>query len=116
MLGPLLGLLGYEIQHHVGASARGQFGHHGDLVSIGNHRVVGAKLLGQLERVGVLVYYDDPGSNESGQALNAYMTEPARTDNDAGRARIQKRDRLAHRVVGGDASVRKRRNVLWPGA
>ena len=101
-----------EVEHHVGAAAAGQVLHRVDLPAVGEHGVVGAQLLGELERVGVAVHHDDPGGGERGQALDADVAEPARADHDAGGARVEQRDGLADRVVGGDAGVGERGHVL----
>src|SRR5215469_14734820 len=71
-----------------------------------------AELLGELERLGVLVHDDDPGRGERGQALDADVAEPARAHEHAGGAGGQQRDGLAHRVVGGDPGVGQRSDVL----
>ena len=52
------------------------------------HRVVGAELLGQLERVGVAVDDDDLGRGQRGQALDADVAEAAGADHDARGARV----------------------------
>ena len=46
------------------------------------------------------------------QALDADVAETARAEHDARRTGRQQRDRLADRVVGGDAGVGERRDVL----
>src|SRR5580658_8475856 len=108
-------LLGNEVEHDVGASPAGQVLYGGHLPAVGDHGVVGAQLLGQLESVRVLVHHDDPGGGQRGKALDADVTEAARADDHAGGARVEQRDRLAHRVVRGDPRVGQRRDVLGLG-
>src|SRR5215469_7924198 len=104
--------LGDEVKHHVGAGAAGQVLDRVDLTAVGDHGVVRAQLLGELERVGVAVHHDDLGGGERGQALDADVAEPARADHDAAGARVEQRDGLADRMVGGDAGVGERGHVL----
>jgi hypothetical protein len=40
------------------------------------------------------------------------MPEPAGADHDAGRPGIQQRDRLLHRVIGGNPGIGERRDIL----
>src|SRR5262249_37866253 len=104
--------LGDEVEHHVGAGAAGQVLDRLDLAAVGDHGVVPAQLLGELERVGVAVYHDDLGGGERGQALDADVAEAARADHHAGGARVEQRDGLADRVVGGDAGIGQGGHVL----
>src|SRR3954453_4875732 len=105
-------LLGHEVEHDVGAPAVGQLLHLGDVRAVGHHGVVGAELLGQLERGRVAVDHDDVRRGEGGQALDPDVAQPAGAYERAGGAGVEQRDRLADRVVGGDAGVRQRRDVL----
>ena len=86
-----------------------------DLPAVGDHGVVRAELLGELERVRVAVHHDDPGRGQRGQALDADVAEAARADHHAGGARVEQRDGLADRVVGGDAGVGEGGDVLGLG-
>src|SRR5262249_60965717 len=78
--------LGDEVEHHVGAAAVGQLPDRVDLAAVGEHGVVRAQLLGELERIGVAVHNDDPGGGERRQPLDADVAEAARADHYAARA------------------------------
>src|ERR1022692_4552861 len=104
-------LLRDEVEHDLGAGPAGQFRHGGDLAAVGDHGVVRAELLGELERVRVAVNHDDLGGGERGEALDADVAEAAGPDDHGGGARVQQRDGLADRVVGGDARVGERGDV-----
>src|SRR3984957_17363221 len=67
----LRALLGHEVQHDVRAVAVGQVLDRVDVLAVGDDRVGGAELLGQLERLGVAVDHDDGGRRQGGQALDA---------------------------------------------
>ena len=71
-------LLGDEVEHHVRAAPAGQVLHRLDVPAVGDDGVVGAELLGELERVGVAVDDDDRGRGQRGQALDADVAEAAR--------------------------------------
>src|ERR1022692_1171319 len=90
-----------DVEHDLGAGPAGQFLHGGDLAAVGDHGVVRAELLGELERVRVAVNHDDLGGGERGEALDADVAEAAGPDDHGGGARVQQRDGLADRVVGG---------------
>src|SRR5690349_4126706 len=109
----LLGaLLGDEVEHDVGALALGEVLDRGDLVTVADHGVIRAQLLGELEGVRVAVDHDDLRRGQRGQALDADMPEAAGPDDDRGRARREQRYGLAHGVVRGDAGVGERGDVL----
>ena len=55
-------LLGDEVEDDVGAAAVGQLLDRGDLAAVGDHGVVRAQLLGELQRLRVAVDHDDPWS------------------------------------------------------
>ena len=86
-----------------------------DLAAVSDHGVVRAQLLGELQRIRVAIHDDDVGRGERSEALDADVAEPAGPDDHTGRTRIEQRDRLAHRVVCGDASIGQRRDVLGLG-
>src|SRR6266540_4597075 len=104
-------VIGYEVEDHVGATA-GEVRRRGDLATVGDHGMLRAELLGELERVRVAVHHDDLRGGERGQALDADVAEPAGPDDDRGGAGPQQRDGLADRMVGGDARVGQRRDIL----
>src|SRR5690349_13013939 len=110
---PLLlrSLLGHEVHHDIGATPAGQLHDRVHLPAVGDHGVVRAELLGELERVGVTVHHDDLGGSECRQALDADMTEPAGADHHARSAGVKQRDGLTNRVVGSDAGVGESRDV-----
>src|SRR4051794_7696386 len=93
-------LLGHEVEHHGGAQAVRQVLDRVDVRAVGQHGLVRADLLGQRQRVGVAVDHDDPGGGERGQRLDADVAEAAGALHDRGRARVEVRHGLAHRVVG----------------
>ncbi len=77
--------------------------------------MAGTQLLGELERVRVAVDHDDRGGGERGETLDADVAEPAGADQHTGGAGVEQGDRLAHGVVGRDAGVGERRDILRPG-
>src|SRR6516225_7858297 len=79
-------LLGHEVEHDVRALAVRQVLHGADVVPVGDDRVLGAELLGELEGFRVAVDDDDPRRGELGQALDADVAETARADDHAGGA------------------------------
>src|SRR6202035_2466105 len=101
----LRALLGHEVQHHVRAVPAGEVLDRVDVAAVGDDRVGGAEVFGQLEGVGVAVDDDDPGRRQRRQALDADVAEAARPDDHGGGAGIQQRERVAARVVGGDARI-----------
>ena len=112
---PLPYTLGHENAgwvHDVGAAPAREVRYRLDLIPVGHHRVRRPQLRRQLEGVRVGVHDDDVRTGKRGQALDSDVPEPAGADDHGGGARGQQRDGLAHRVVGGDAGVGQRRNVL----
>jgi hypothetical protein len=90
----------------------GQVLHRVDVLAVGDDRVVRAELLGELERLGVAVDHDDVRRGQGGQALDADVAEAAGSDDHGGGAGVEQRQRLAHRVIGGDPGVGERGDVL----
>src|SRR6266516_122995 len=109
----LLGaLLGDEVEDDLGAGSVGEVPDRVDLAAVGDHGVLRAQLLGQLQRVRVAVHDDDRGRGQRRQALDADVAEPARADQHARGARVEQRDGLPHGVVRGDPGVGERGDVL----
>ena len=108
----LRALLGDEVKYYLGPGTAGQLADGGHLAAIGDHRVMGAELLGELERFGIAVDDDDRGRGERSQALDADVAKAARADKHAGGARIQQRESLTDRVICRDPGVGERRDIL----
>ncbi len=81
-------LLGDEVKYHLGACPAGEVSDCLHLAAVGDHGVLRAELLGELERIRVAVDHDDPRRGQRGQALDADVAEAASADDHAGRARV----------------------------
>src|SRR3954466_476444 len=104
-------LLAHEVDDRLGAQAVGQLAHRVALGPVDLPRVVGAGLLGQLQRLLGRVDDDDLRRRVGPQALDADVAEPAGADHDALRARAEHGDRLLDRVDGGQPGVGQRRDL-----
>src|SRR5208337_1947649 len=101
-----------EVDDRLGALAARHLENGFDLVAVCLHELVGADLLGELERGFRLVDHDDVGCRHGAQALDADVPEPTGADHDAAFAGIELAGRLLHRPIGGQARVRIGRDVL----
>ena len=111
----LRALLGDEVEHHVRAALPVRSWTAATWLPSATTVWCRAELLGELERVRVAVHHDEVGGGQRGDALDADVPEPARADDHGGGARVQQRQRLADRVVGGDARRRPAPRRPWAG-
>src|SRR5215207_8348597 len=103
--GPPGHLPGVLLGSHLADVAAGQLLDPVDVAAVGDHAVVGADRLGELEGLGAAVDNDDGGGAERGQDLDGDVAEAAGPDDHTGGARIQQGHGLADGVVGGQAGV-----------
>ena len=74
----------------------------------GQHHVVGAAGLGQLERLGALVHGDDPGLGGGPEDLDGQVAEPADADHHRGAPRHQEPSSPSDGVIGRQRRVGER--------